>query len=82
MFGKLKAWISSLVLANRKRWLFKHLYRWCDNYGGGLVIATSTDDAREKLAKAYPDRNSFVIWLCSNDDYFDEEHPDVLDIYS
>lgn len=61
---------------------FSNLYRWCDDYGGGLVIAGSVEEAREKLIKAYPDRRSFLIWLWIDDDYFDKENPDVLDIYS
>ena len=30
-----------------------NLYRWCDDYGGGIVIAESLLDAGEKLAKKY-----------------------------
>lgn len=59
-----------------------NLYRWCDDYGGGIVIANSVDEAREKLVKAHSERRSFIIWLMIDDDYFDKENPDVLDIYS
>lgn len=81
MRNKIKTLLSDLLLANRKRWLFNNLYRWCDDCGGGLVIASSLEDAKEKLKKRYPDRNSFIIWLYTKDDYFDEDNPDVLDIY-
>ena len=61
------------------------LYRWCDDFGGGLVIATSIEDAREKLEKKYQsmkNRNGeFKIWPWENDDYYDEDNKDVLDIY-
>lgn len=62
---------------------FINVWRWCDDYGGGLVIADSEDDAREKLAKKYDDRDidKIIIWLWTNDDYFDKQNPDVLDIY-
>ena len=60
------------------------LYRWCDGYGGGLVIATSIEDAKEKLIKKYKDEKhalEFTIWPWKNDDYFDEENDCVFDIY-
>jgi hypothetical protein len=28
-----------------------NLYRWCDGYGGGIVIANSINEARKKLEK-------------------------------
>lgn len=59
-----------------------NVYRWCDAYGGGIVIAKSIDEAEMKLYKKYDDdRKKLMIWQWTNDDYFDEEHPDVLDIY-
>lgn len=62
-----------------------NLYRWCDPYGGGLVIASSKEEAKEKLIKKYTgadrDFDRLIIWHWTNDDYFDEENPDVLDIY-
>ena len=58
------------------------LYRWCDDYGGGLVIASSKEKAVKKLTKKYGDeRKSFIVWQWKNDDYFDKENQDVLDIY-
>ena len=61
-----------------------NLYRWCDDYGGGLVIADSLIDAQAKLEKALGedrDPNKVIIWPWHLDDYFDKENPDVLDIY-
>lgn len=61
-----------------------NLYRWCDDYGGGLVIADSLIDAQEKLDKMFGedrDVNKVIIWPWHLDDYFDKENPDVLDIY-
>lgn len=60
------------------------IYRWCDNFGGGLVIAASIEDARKKLDKKYPKRlgGTWNIWPWKHDDYYDENNVDVLDIYS
>lgn len=61
-----------------------NLYRWCDAYGGGIVIANSLIEAQEKLEKAFgKERNAdeVIIWSWHLDDYFDEKNPDVLDIY-
>ena len=61
-----------------------NLYRWCDRYGGGIVIATSLTEAKEKVEKTLGeerDPNDLIIWPWTNDDYFDEGNPDVLDIY-
>lgn len=60
-------------------------YRWCDDFGGGIVVAFSVEDAREKLKKKYQamgDRNGeFKIWPWENDDYYDKNNPCVFDIY-
>jgi hypothetical protein len=61
-----------------------NLYRWCDAYGGGIIIAESPIEAQEKLEKALDAErniNEVVIWPWTNDDYFDEHNPEVLDIY-
>lgn len=61
---------------------FENPYRWCDELGGGLVIASSVDDAKEKLVKKFgADRKDFIVWLWTDDDYFDKENEDVFDIY-
>jgi hypothetical protein len=61
-----------------------NLYRWSDAYGGGIVIADSLLDAQEKLKKTLGedrDADKLIIWPWHSDDYYDEENPDVLDIY-
>lgn len=61
-----------------------NLYRWCDQYGGGIVIANSLLEAKEKVERALSeerDPNELIIWPCRLDDYFDEENPEVLDVY-
>lgn len=61
-----------------------NLYRWCDDYGGGLVIANSLIEAKEKLEKMFGEERDIekvIIWTWRLDDYFDKENPDVLDIY-
>ena len=62
--------------------LLESIYRWCDAYGGGLVVASSIEDARKKLEKKYDlDRGPFIIWPWKKDDYYDENNVDVFDIY-
>ena len=64
---------------------FENLWRWCDDYGGGLVIAETKDEAKEKLEKMYGENRNVenvVLWRWTSDDYYDEQNPDVLDIYS
>ena len=64
--------------------ILNYLYRWCDGNGGGLVIANSKEEAKEKLVKKYGakrDADKFIIWSWTNDEYYDEENPHVLDIY-
>lgn len=61
-----------------------NLYRWSDAYGGGIVIADSLIEAQEKLKKTLSeerDVDKVIIWPWHLDDYYDEENPDVLDIY-
>ena len=58
------------------------IYRWCDSYGGGLVFADSETSAIDKLVAKYgEDRGEFKVWLWTKDDYYDEDHTDVFDIY-
>lgn len=61
-----------------------NLYRWCDAYGGGIVIASSLIEAQEKLEKMFGenrDANEVIIWAWHLDEYFDKDNPHVLDIY-
>lgn len=70
---------------NGKTFLYSLLYRWCDDDGGGLVYASSAEDAKEKLFKKFKgtdrDLSNLKIWPWKNDDYFDAENNCVLDIY-
>lgn len=63
----------------------RRVYRWSSDLSGGIVIATSMDDALNKLEKKYADVREkirdFAIWLWEDDDYYDEANPDVFDIY-
>ena len=63
---------------------FDNVWRWSDSYGGGLVIADSMNEAREKLERMFGedrDAKQTIIWPWVKDDYFDKDNPDVLDIY-
>ena len=60
------------------------IYRWCDPYGGGLIIAESYEDAQNKLTQMLGSSRfveEIIIWPWLDDDYFDKENPDVFDIY-
>ena len=69
--------------------MFSHdnLYRWCDAYGGGIVIADSLVDAQKKLEKMFEkdpegrNASETIIWPWHLDDYYNKENPDVLDVY-
>ena len=59
-------------------------YRWCDDWGGGIVFAYSKDEAKEKLYNMYGESRNvedMIIWSWTNDELFDEGNPDVFDIY-
>ena len=61
-----------------------NLYRWCDDYGGGIVIAESLIEAQSKLEKMFGEERDVektIIWPWHLDDYYDEENPDVVDVY-
>ena len=73
------------MFKRRKKLDLSKVYRWCDDYGGGIVIADSIEDAESKLRSYYPvesGRHKFKIWLWMVDDYYDSSNPDVFDIYS
>jgi hypothetical protein len=60
------------------------VWRWFNNEdgGGGIVIAESEDEAREKLAQKYGlAGDKFIVWLWVKDIYFDKNTPDIFDIY-
>lgn len=62
--------------------MLENIWRYSVIYGecGGIVIATSKEEANEKLEKKY-NRNDFIVWKMVDDDYFDADNPDVFDIY-
>ena len=61
------------------------LWRWFnDEDGDGMTAKLShmPDESREKLTKKYGTAgDKFIVWLWINDDYFDKNTPDILDIY-
>lgn len=59
------------------------LYRWSDDFGGGLVIATSIDEAKDMVVRLLGDKigGELKVWPWKDDDYFNEDHPGVMDIY-
>ena len=67
----------------------KNLYRYSINIGelGGVVIAGTIDEATEKVRKKYGNTNKYgevneiVVWDFLNDDYYDENHKDVVECY-
>lgn len=63
----------------------KRFFRWSSDLSGGLVIATSLEDALAKLEKKYADVREkirdFAIWPWEADDYYDTDNPDVFDVY-
>lgn len=56
------------------------LYRYICSGSGGLVIADTVADATLKLEKKYG-TDIAEIWSWEQDDYYDDENQDVLDIY-
>ena len=62
--------------------MLENIWRYNINFGehGGIVIATSKKDAEEKIKRKYR-RNDFTVWRMIYDDFFDENNPDVFDIY-
>lgn len=60
------------------------IFRWCDEHGGGLVIAFTERGARRKLQKVFAGLGrlkELQIWLWELDEYYDPEHRHVFDIY-
>ena len=50
---------------------------------GGLVIADTKEEVARKLAEKYGslEASQALIWLWNCDDYYDEEHPNIMNIY-
>lgn len=60
----------------------EHVWRYSINDGeyGGIVFASNEEKAREKIIKKY-NRYDFLVWSWENDEYYDEKHPDVFEVY-
>lgn len=59
-------------------------FRWCDEYGGGLVIAFTERGARRKLHKMFAGMGRLKelrVWLWKLDRNYDCEYPDIFNIY-
>lgn len=57
-----------------------NFWRYSFGGGGGIVIATTEEEAREKIKRKY-NIDDFVIWNMTDDDFYDDENPDVFDLY-
>lgn len=57
--------------------------------GGGIVIADTIEEARQKIGAYYDDmgyyrfkiEKSVDIWALGDDDCYEPNHPDVIDCY-
>ena len=63
------------------------VWRYSLNFGeyGGLVFASSKENATEKILKKYGEKYKefyLDIWEWENDDYFDKNNLDVFELYS
>ena len=67
--GKFDIWKAGL----------EKLWRWCDDNGGGIVKARTIEEAELKLSRY--GRTGCTIWPWLKDDHYDEQNPDVFDIY-
>ena len=60
------------------------LWRYSINIGehGGIVIADTLEEAKEKVIKAYKlGDEELIVWKIKHDDFFDKNNPDVFDCY-
>lgn len=62
------------------------IWRYSINIGeyGGIVLADTAKEAREKIKKSWKREKNIThlgIWKMDEDDYFDEENPDVFECY-
>lgn len=51
-----------------------------ESHTGGLVLATTIEEAQRKLQSKY-DKGTFIIWRMLDDDYYDFKNPDVFECY-
>lgn len=56
------------------------MWRYTNHKNGGIVFATTKEKAQEKLKTKY-EKDNFEVWEWTNDDYYDSDHPDVIDCY-
>ncbi len=56
------------------------MWRYTNYENGGIVFANTEEEGHEKLIAKYGTDN-FIVWEWENDDYYDSEHPDVIDCY-
>lgn len=65
--------------------ILERMYRFSVDHGvfGGIVIADSIEEAESKVRDRYGDaiKVDLKVWSVINDDYFDFDHPDVIDCY-
>lgn len=71
--------------------MLENIWRYSLNDGecGGIVIASSKEEAELKVREMYGNWDStpkseedmLVVWSVLNDDYYSENYPDVLEIY-
>lgn len=68
-----------------------NVWRYTVEHGnyGGIVVADSKEDAKEKVLSAYGDwyadlenlKENIEIWNAESDESYNECYPDVLEIY-
>ena len=62
--------------------MLNNIWRYSINEGeyGGIVFAETKEDAINKVRQKYQN-GDILVWLMTSDDYFDEQHQDVLECY-
>ena len=61
----------------------KHIYRYSVNEGqyGGVVVAKNIGKAIDFLVVKYKDKGALKVWPRECDDYYDKNHPNVIECY-
>lgn len=59
------------------------LYRYSVDDGefGGVVVAADLQEAKKLVRKSYPNVNDILVWDAEEDDYYNEDNPNVLECY-
>ena len=62
--------------------MLNNIWRYSINEGdyGGVVFSETKEGAINKVRQKYKN-GDILVWLMTNDDYFDEQHQDVLECY-